>query len=225
MNGAEKIKATEAYFQRLTGTETKYTRAFPGIGRGAFVDGSEDNILWEAHLVREGDKHNPDESYPTGDISSLKLITKQMQPNTREIVPVPIALTKIDYLCRQDVDAEMRIAEAIYAQDNLREIIENRGENFRVLDLLTSSNDILLRNIEGIPKLTVHLRSQNKKGKDVELPFLAYETLGKNGSEKSIVRAEALSDHHMRDVLPLIDMQIKKLNGALTTPVKVPIEL
>jgi hypothetical protein len=216
MNAAERLKEAEDFYQRLTGTQPDYATVIQNIGKVASVSDKEGDVFWQANIVKQYE--TPQQP---GIVSSLKLITKQILPPDIKS-PRARDLTMIDYLRREDTDLEARIKEAIYAQDNIRQTIDNMEEEMIVGRNLFQSDDVLAKSVDGC--VNVRFKKYDREGNELKLPFAIYDMLGREDLDKSRVRVEA-TDYRMRDIIPIIDLQIKKLNGALTNPVKVPIEL
>lgn len=214
MKTEEVVELVESYFRDLTGKDPVYETHHPRTGKSAHVSGSVLNSDWQVTLTRQFGDERVYEQVPTGDISSLELLSVQRLPN-EEGVPKANVFTKLDYLYAVEKDksyVDNMIKKAISSQKAMKETIENQEANFRVLPLLTASEDIIANKIDGT-QISAYIKYVNEK-KVLAEEFVLVEKIGDPGN-KSEVKAGALLDNRMTYVIPQLDFQIEKFEGLL----------
>jgi hypothetical protein len=195
----------EDSFKSITGDRTiKYEKLYPRRGKGAFEVGSQDDIYWEATLVKKFTKDETDKDEPTGDISSLKLLSRPLGLTDEPRVRV---VTKIDF-CNADTPyVEERIKRALKAQQLLKWLAEKKYESIRSYAVELPFDYLRLSNVD-MNGACLTINHRDKNGKKPQFPLSLTKKFGDYNSEKSEVRASAVFSEYIRLIIPPLDFQI-----------------
>ena len=209
--------AVEELFKKLTNSnEVKYEALYPGIGKGAVVDGVDFNnndMAWQATLVRKFDYHNlPKEEVPTGEISSFAYLT-QTPADDREMKAK--AITKIFYFGDSIDD---KIEKAVTSQKLLRNLIDE--EDLEIRNYASHISDkVTVKNYDGMEDSFISITNKNKVGNKPKFP-LSIILRDKKG-DPNFVQVFGETDHEITKIIPALDYQISDFERVLGR--KVPV--
>jgi hypothetical protein len=192
----ERNELIGGYFKRLTDSGSIAYDAEMSAAR----DGVEGIVRWNA-LMTKIPVRMPDGV--TSKVDSLKLVTTSLLPKN----PKPNVLTNIDF--RYDFGStsyvEERINKAVKAQEAIIGIINEKEQYFRQVEL-TSARRVEMHDIKGI---------YSQVDYSEKLPFVLAKNIGGVIVEDSEVIVSTCIDHHMKKVIPCLELQIWMLKKSL----------
>lgn len=196
----------EGSFKSIIGDrEIKYKKLYPRIGKGAFEVGSQDDIYWEATLVKRFTKDETDKDEPTGSISSLKLLSRPLnltgEPDKVRVV------TKIDLYNADTPYVEERIKRALNAQQLLKWLAERKDKSIELYADTLPFDYMRLSNVD-MKGACLTITHKNKSGETPQFPLSLTKRFGDYSSEKSEVRASVTFPEYIRLIIPPLDFQI-----------------
>jgi hypothetical protein len=198
MSVQERNKIIEGYFKRLTGSDVIMYRNINNY-KSAVREDVEGSVYWKASMVKGFER----EGMPPAKIEALSVLTELTGEGEQ-----PNAFTNIDlcYAWKGTPSVKERIERAIDTQKTIRNVLKEKGNDYRNLVFMAPAEETTLRNV-GMSNVCVDINPSHSRlvlGKKVGMI-----------SENNEIRVSTYSDDRREEVVPCLDLHIEMLEKSL----------
>jgi hypothetical protein len=202
MSVQERNELIEGYFKRLTGSDIIMYRTVNNYASAVRED-TEGSIYWKASMKKEFWRKD----MPPAKIESLSVLTGLIGEDEQ-----PNVFTNIDlcYAWKGTPSVKERIEKSLNAQKTIRNILKEKGHDYRNLIFMAPAEETTLRNVgrgNDISNVCVNIDSGHVR-------LVLAEKIGMI-SENNEVKISTYSDDRREEVLPCLNLQIEMLERSL----------